>query len=844
MKPVKHRKYRWDQGLRFRVMGLLVFLLAIMVALGATLSITFSHLKSVQQSAEQTRQRVLNMEKVTGLFAEMTSSVRGFIITGQEPFLQPYTTSRAYMESVLGLLQQDAQDNPEQAARIREVIELVHNWERDVAEPEIALKRAGDTASGSRIVSGAGPNYINEVRNAADRYIQSEQDRLTQEQLSVSKAANLVQWVTWTGVAAAAALALGGFLIFARSVTRSTAALANAAERIARGERGVVVEKNLEGELQEVAEAFTAMSMTLAAQEEELQAQQEELIAQNEELLAQQDELQSRAGALEKQDLRVRRLNRIGQALIGTIDMDQLGTLIVDEYIDLFSATAGLLLVADQHSEQLIVQSERWLSPQWRGVRVRPAGPLSRCVEKEELVVARYPETSARISVWNGDVPVAQEVYIPLVHTGRVIGVAVIAFAEPAQINEEAATLWNSVAREGAVALAAALNHQEVRKGLLALQEQAAQVEELNAQLEEERDRASAQLDIYLSIVSTMRPGAWLTDTAGNLLVVNATFLEFFGSVPEGANLDTVLAQMGRQLPAGDPFLTSVRSLFHSMDRIGGGTINLGNGYVLQWSSAPVGTGNSMIGRLFTFQDVTELAKLDRMKSEFVNTVSHELRTPLTSIMGYLSLVMNEQVGALEPQQKEFLMVVKRNTDRLSNLINDFLDVQRIEAGRMPLQTRPVQLSDVVRQAAETFRVQAEQKGLAFNVECPADVPLITADPDRLTQIASNLVSNAVKYTKEGFVRVTVTHDDTSVRLVVEDSGVGIPLAEQKRVFEKFFRGENKYAREAGGTGLGLSIVKMLVEEHGGYIKLESEPGKGTRFVVTFPLVADAPLAS
>ncbi|HYF76756.1 MAG TPA: HAMP domain-containing sensor histidine kinase, partial [Symbiobacteriaceae bacterium] len=203
---------------------------------------------------------------------------------------------------------------------------------------------------------------------------------------------------------------------------------------------------------------------------------------------------------------------------------------------------------------------------------------------------------------------------------------------------------------------------------------------------------------------------------------------------------------------------------------------------------------------------------------------------------------MNEQVGTLEPQQKEFLAVVKRNTDRLSNLINDLLDVQRIEAGRMPLQCRPVQLAEVVTHVAETFRVQAEGKGLAFKVEVdPSGIPLISADPDRLTQIASNLVSNAVKYTKEGQVRVIVNQDHLAVQLIVEDTGVGIALADQKRIFEKFFRADNKYAREAGGTGLGLSIVKMLVEEHGGHIKVESEPGKGSRFIVSFPLVLDSP---
>ncbi|HWI51709.1 MAG TPA: ATP-binding protein [Symbiobacteriaceae bacterium] len=838
---MSRRRYRWDKGWRVRMLGLLVFLFTIISALGIELSVTFNHLTAVQERAEQTRQHVVNMERVNGTFAEMTSAMRGFLLSGQETFLQPYYSSLSSMEVLLNDLNTAALGDDQQLARVRLISQLVQSWRKDVAEVEIAAKQAGKPDAGKLVINRVGLNYIDEIRKAASNYIDGEQAKLRAEQESVSRAANNYQRISWFSVAGAAVLALAGFVVFARSITVATGALANAAERIAAGDRGVVVDAGLEGELQEVAEAFSAMSMTLAAQEEELQAQQEELIAQNEELLAQQEELHARTEALETQDLRISRLNRIGDALIGTLDIPQVCGLILDEYLELYNGTAGLLLVADQHSEQMVVHCERWLSAQWLGTRLKPSGPLAKCLERQDVVVARYPDAVHRIDNWQGAVPVMQEIYIPLVHANRMVGVALVAYSEAVPIPEEAEALRSSVARQAAVALVAAISHSEVRKGLQALQEQAAQVEELNAQLEEERDRASAQLDIYLSIVSTMRPGAWLTDTAGNLLVVNATFQEFFGDVPEGAKLETVLACMSRQMPPGEPFLHGVRSLVQSVDRAGGGTIQLTNGYVLQWSSAPVGRGTGLVGRLFTFQDVTELAKLDRLKSEFVNTVSHELRTPLTSIMGYLSLVMNEQVGKLEPQQKEFLTVVKRNTDRLSNLINDLLDVQRIEAGRMPLQCRPVQMAEVVAHVAETFRVQAESKGLKYTLDIDPTVPLISGDPDRLTQVASNLVSNAVKYTQEGSVRVTVNQDHLSVQLIVEDSGVGIAPADQKRIFEKFFRADNKYAREAGGTGLGLSIVKMLVEEHGGHITVESELGKGSRFIASFPLVLDSP---
>jgi len=487
----------------------------------------------------------------------------------------------------------------------------------------------------------------------------------------------------------------------------------------------------------------------------------------------------------------------------------------------------------------MTVQTERWLSPGWRGRTVPVSGPLARCANRSEVVVARYPDTISRVTAWQTELPVIQEIYVPLVHTGRVLAVVVVACMEPTPVRPEAEALWSGIARQASTALAAAMKHLEVSYAFQTLQEQAAQVEELNAQLESERDRAAAQLDIYLSIVSTMKAGAWLTDTGGNLLVVNSTFRQFFGEVPGDGDLETVLATITNRLAESDPFPAAVRSLVQSRDRSGEGSIRLQNGYVLQWSSAPVGREHDLVGRLFTFQDVTELAELDRMKSEFVNTVSHELRTPLTSIMGYLSLIMHEQVGPIQPQQKEFLEVVLRNTSRLANLINDVLDIQRIESGRNPLQRKPVSLPRIIQQAADTFRMAAEQKGLSFKVTLPKDdIAPVSGDPERLMQIVSNLLSNAVKYTPEGSVKVSVAGTADSVRLIVEDTGVGISAAEQQRVFEKFYRGENKYAREAGGTGLGLCIVKELVEEHGGKIKLESDPGKGTRFTVTFPTIA------
>ena len=834
---MRTRRYRWDTGLRVRVLGLVVFLLLVVFGLGAMLSETFVRVERLQERADQTRQNMVMMEEVTGSFAELTSALRGYLLSGQDDFLNPYSSANIRVHSLLAQLKASSTADPAQATRVNQIIDLVERWQTSVAEPEIAAKRAGNPTAGNLVSSGTGLSYTEEIRATGQAYVSTEATRLESELASARSASVYMRLLTWAGASLAAALALIGFLIFARGVTRATRKLAAAAEAIARGERGVVIEDTLGGELQEVAEAFSSMSMTLAAQEEELTAQQEELVAQNEQLMAQQEQLQERAKTLELQDARLSRLNRMGEAMIGTIELEQLGRVILDELIDLFGGTGGALLVSSEYGDRMILRVQRWLSPRLVGKTVPIAGPIAQCMATGDVILSRYPETMTKLPVWDTEAPAAQEVYVPLIHAGRVLAVVVVACAKSGALPPETLGLCPGLSRQAATAVAAALNHDEVRRALQSLQEQAAHVEELNAQLEEERDRAAAQLDIYLSIVTTMRAGAWMTDTGGRLLVVNDTFRKFFGEVPPEATMDEVLSRVSAQLMPNDTFPETVRSLVYGREGTGEGVLRLVTGYVLQWSSAPVGRGNDPVGRLFTFQDVTELAELDRLKSEFVNTVSHELRTPLTSIMGYLSLVVSGQVGPLQPQQKEFLEVVIRNTSRLASLINDLLDIQRIESGRNPVQPRWVSLTKVVGQAAETLRMAAAQKGLAFQVNLPEqDLPDVFADPERLMQIATNLISNAVKYTKEGGVTITVRAEGQEQVLEVSDTGIGIPPAEQERIFEKFYRGEDRYVREVGGTGLGLSIVRQLVEEHGGTVSVSSQPGVGSCFTVRFPM--------
>jgi PAS domain S-box-containing protein len=251
--------------------------------------------------------------------------------------------------------------------------------------------------------------------------------------------------------------------------------------------------------------------------------------------------------------------------------------------------------------------------------------------------------------------------------------------------------------------------------------------------------------------------------------------------------------------------------------------------------SAPVqDEAGRVIGRIYVYRDITKETEVDRMKSEFIATVSHELRTPMTSIKGSLGLVLGGIAGPLPDDAKELLAIAQNNTDRLIRLINDILDISRIEAGKMEIKRAPLPVIDAVHKAVRELEGFAGQRDIAVVAEVAPDLPRAVADSDRVQQVLVNLISNAIKFS-EPHTRVTVSAglDGPEIWVKVTDQGSGIPREQLSQIFEKFHRVDNASTRKTGGTGLGLAICRAIVEEHGGRIWVESEVGKGSTFAFT-----------
>jgi signal transduction histidine kinase len=229
------------------------------------------------------------------------------------------------------------------------------------------------------------------------------------------------------------------------------------------------------------------------------------------------------------------------------------------------------------------------------------------------------------------------------------------------------------------------------------------------------------------------------------------------------------------------------------------------------------------------------------LKSEFVATVSHELRTPMTSIKGYVEILLMGAAGTLTEQQTHFLQVVRTNTERLSVLVNDLLDISRIESGRSALSFQPLDVYKIVQFSVDTIRqrMRDEERPMQIKVDMPDNLPAGYGDQERIQQILDNLVENSYQYTPEnGEIQIRVRKVKKELQFDVKDNGIGIIPEDESRVFERFYRGEDPLVLATSGTGLGLSIVQHLVEMHHGRIWFESQgvPGLGSTFSFTIPI--------
>jgi signal transduction histidine kinase len=350
--------------------------------------------------------------------------------------------------------------------------------------------------------------------------------------------------------------------------------------------------------------------------------------------------------------------------------------------------------------------------------------------------------------------------------------------------------------------------------------------------------------NVLRAVLDSTVDGILLTDVDGNVQLANRPLVHMtrdLGMSFDGTVVDRLLSVADR-MGDRDAYRAAMERLRANPNE---STFNefedTVSGRVFQGFTAPVlDDRGGFLGRVWTLREVTQQRELDRLKDEFVATVSHELRTPLTSMMGFLEMIREGEAGQLTEEQKRFLAIVYRSSERLQRLVGDLLFVARLDANGLQLQFAEVRVEDVAQDIVESNAALARSRELTLQAEL-GDVPAVWADRERLAQLLGNLVSNAIKFTPpSGTITVRTFERDSEAVIEVEDTGIGIPEGEQERLFQRFFRSSTATEQAIPGTGLGLVISKAIAEAHGGGMEVRSEAGVGTCFSVHLPLEPEA----
>jgi two-component system phosphate regulon sensor histidine kinase PhoR len=251
-------------------------------------------------------------------------------------------------------------------------------------------------------------------------------------------------------------------------------------------------------------------------------------------------------------------------------------------------------------------------------------------------------------------------------------------------------------------------------------------------------------------------------------------------------------------------------------------------------TAAPVRSDDTITGAVLVLYDISELRRLERARRDFVANISHEFRTPLTAIQGFAETLLGGAADDVQNRDR-FLEIIRSNALRLGRLTTDLLRLSQIEAGQLPMEFRAIQLWEIIDPCIETARLSAAPKEITLEVDYNRELA-VRGDLNALHEILQNLLDNAVRYTLPGGkISVTATTKNGGIVVAVSDTGIGIPKADQERIFERFYRVDAARSRESGGTGLGLSVAKHLVEAQGGHIEVQSEIGRGSTFSVVLP---------
>jgi signal transduction histidine kinase/CHASE3 domain sensor protein len=791
------------------------------VLIGTMIGVLLASISAQQAAAERARrsQEVIaaanDLEK---LVVDMETGVRGFVITGAESFLQPYRSAARDFPLQADRLEQMVSADADQEARARTIARRVESYLDDYAAPLVLRVRSDPAAARGVVSTNEGRRRINAIRSGFDRLTDAETAQARARADDASSAATRSKILGWSFLAATILLIALFALYLIRRIAAPLTHVAGAAEAVAAGDLMVRVPTDGPGEVGELGRTFNAMTASLAeardeleGQNAELEHQQAEVEQQNVEMEHQQVELERALEELASQKDQVDAYARFGDRIVADLTFEERAATVLGELADLADAEVGALYVVTGEGgyEDPALVSVRGVEPEAIPSRVIPGRGLDgRAFAEGRVIVTDRDRSDLRIVAFGVPVAPRHELHAPLTVGPRVVGVITLARVGDRPFSGMERELIGHLAGQAAVALVNAIALRLARR----------------------------QAGITAAMIDSTPDGVRLTSPDGRTLIANRAMQRLADEVgvPMGAE---DVAAFAERLEDPAAYRAEADAIIADPEREGIFEYTVADlRRTFQRYTAPVRDADGeQIGRVWLVRDVSAERDAERMKDEFVALVSHELRTPLTSIMGYLDLVLSEEGATLTEEQRRFLGVVSRNSQRLLRLVGDLLFLARVDAGRLSLEAEEVDLGALAADCVEAARPMAEEREVELTMTREA-VPPLNVDRARLAQLLDNLVSNALKFTPAGgSANVDVRGQNGRALISVSDTGMGIAEADIERLFDRFYRTSNAARRAIPGTGLGLAIARAIAEAHGGDITVRSVEGEGTTFEVALP---------
>ncbi|MGN7469617.1 ATP-binding protein [Brevibacillus sp. SAFN-007a] len=793
---------------RFALLMLLFFSLMVAGALVVQLlnHYAFANFQSAMQTSRQ-KQELLKQ------IAEHTNQIF-FRARGYYAFLSPHEFNELFLEKTRLEQALDAFKqmplNREEREMAASIESFVGHFFSHVFPISSRYAQTGDYEALRQFASSGINGEVNDLISSATRYQQqNEQLMLAQNERLFQELSAQSSWFM-VYVLMALLILLWVTIKTTRDIGRPLLRLTADADRFAKGETPQLDSLERADEIGKLSRALDYMMKQIHQKEEALMAQNEKLHAQQGELMMQQEKLQEALAHMAESERDLEKKNRFVLALTRTQDKNELLSSIISSVVEIMEADKGVIVLSGAERDfASFGVSQHGMDQLLQGIE---DGPFVR-IKETGLPFVLKRESSGGERSFHIAPSRTYELYLPVLDShGEVVACLILARIDR-MFSEHEQHVMIGMAKQISLAL-----------DKLAMQE------------ETKRQRQNTQ-----DMLDSVQEGIQLLSPHGDTLQVNNAFCQLLGydrrqaAADAGieaflAHLQSCTAEPARLVPyikavaldeSGKPADSLVFELTHPVKRY------------IQLYAKTLSRHQRKWGTLLVYRDITKEYEIDQMKSEFVSTVSHELRTPLASVLGFAELLLHKD---LEPQrQQRYMTAIYQEATRLTALINDFLDLQRMESGRQSYEIAKVEIVSLIREVFGMYRVQSTLH--SFELELAAEQTTVCGDRDKLRQVFVNLISNAVKYSPRGGpVRVVLRNDRHRLFVDIHDEGLGIPAEALPHLFTRFYRVDNSDRREIGGTGLGLAIVSEIVRIHHGEVTVASEAGKGSTFTVSLPL--------